>query len=122
MLPRLDPLHLALFDRAIDKIREHPSYSKNLEQAASAQQTLILNYHTHGAGEPWCASICVHDGEVPLLGLRGELRELAHLRGVGRREEECEALMTAFAARLVARYELRTTPEIWLNGQPRSEA
>jgi hypothetical protein len=106
------------FDHAIDKIEQHAAYSQNLARAIEAGQPLILNYHTHGPGQGYCASICVNEGEVALLGLRGELRELAHLRGIGQREDECEPLMTVFAARLAERFELAQLPETWLDGQP----
>ncbi len=118
MSTRFESEHLDFFDRAIDMIREHPSYAKNMAAAAEADQQLILNYHTHGPDQSYCASISVRDFEVVLLGLQGDLRELVHLRGVGQTEDECRVLMSAFAARLVARYEFSRVPEIWLNGAP----
>lgn len=107
------------FDAAIVKIGEHPGYSVNMQQASEAQQQLILNYHTHGPGQGYCASICVNESIVPGLDIGNDLRELVHLRGIGSEEEQCEALMDAFAERLVDRYGLEHKPITWLNGSPR---
>lgn len=107
------------FDAAISKIGEHPTYSVNMQAASRSQQQLILNYHTHGPGQGYCASICVHEALVPGLEIGGELRELVHLRGIGREEEECDVLMEAFAERLALKYALEHKPIVWLNGAPR---
>ena len=111
---------LSFFDVAIDRIREHASYGPKLERAAKDRRELILNFHTHGPGQGYCASICVLDGAVPMIGLRGELVELAHLRGIARERDECDPFMDAFAQRLVERYALSHRPATWLDGQPRS--
>ena len=110
---------LAFFDVAIDKIRGHASYAKKLEHAAQDQRELILNFHTHGPGQGYCASICVLEGAVPLIGLRGELEELVHLRAVARTLEECDPFMDAFAEKLVERYDLKHRPITWIDGKPR---
>ena len=107
------------FAAAIDRIGQHPTYSVNMQQASEAQQQLILNYHTHGPGHGYCASICVQESVVPGLDLGGELRELVHFRGIGREEAECDVLMDAFAECLVQHYELEHRPVTWLNGAPR---
>ena|SRR5690349_19303624 len=119
----MDQSHAELrsfFDHAIDKIRAHASYGPKLERAAKDQRELILNFHTHGPGQGYCASICTLDGGVPLIGLPGELVELAHLRGVARTLEECDPFMDAFAERLIERYGLEHRPITWLDGKPRS--
>lgn len=106
------------FGIVIDKIESHPRYGVLLRNAVAAQEQLVLNYHTHGAGQPYCVAIGVYDGAIAQLGLLGEFRELAHIRGVGREESECEPLMSVFASMLQQRYELRQTPRIHLAGQP----
>ncbi len=111
---------LSFFEMAIDKIREHPSYGPKVAQAAEEQRELVLNYHTHGKGQGYCASICVVEGGVPLIGLPGELVELAHLRGIARELEDCDPYMDAFAERLVERYRLTQRPIAWIDGKPRS--
>jgi hypothetical protein len=113
------PLH-AFFDHAIEKIREHPSYAPKMERAAAEQRELVLNFHTHGPGQGYCASICQLEGGVPLIGLPGELVELVHLRAVARSLDECDPFMEAFADRLVARYGLERRPLTWVDGKPRS--
>jgi hypothetical protein len=107
------------FDAAISKIGEHPTYSVNMQAASQSQQPLILNYHTHGPGQGYCASICVREALVPGLDVGSDLRELVHLRGIGREEDECDVLMAAFAERLVEHYALDHEPVVWLNGAPR---
>ena len=107
------------FDVAIERIREHPVYSVNMQAASQAQQQLILDYHTHGPGHGYCASICVREALVPGLDVGSDVRELVHLRGIGREEVECEGLMAAFAERLVQHYALEREPIVWLNGAPR---
>lgn len=112
------PELVAFFDRAIERIEQHPSYSRSVRDAVEAGETLILNFHTHGPGQGYCASICVREGHVAALGLPGTLRELAHLRGIARDEEDCEPFMAVFGARLVERFRLAHVPETWLNGAP----
>jgi hypothetical protein len=109
------------FDEAIRRIREHPTYASLMQAAAQAQEQLILNYHTHGPGHGYCASICVEEGGVGALNFGGGLRELVHLRGVGRAEEDCDPLMDAFASALVRHYRLQRRPVTWLGGAPRPE-
>jgi hypothetical protein len=111
---------LEFFDIAIEKIRSHASYAGKMERAAADQRELILNFHTHGPGQGYCASICVLEGAVPLIGLPGELTELVHLRGVARTLEECDPMMDAFAEKLVERYQLNHRPVTWLDGKPRT--
>ncbi len=111
---------LSFFDIAIDRIREHPSYGPKLERAARDQRELVLNFHTHGPSHGYCASICTEEGGVPLIGLPGELNELAHLRGIAKDLEACEPMMNAFAERLVERYGLLNRPVTWIDGKPKS--
>jgi hypothetical protein len=117
-----DPQLLAFFDMVLEKIAEHPSYGQAVSAAAQGGRPLALNYHTHGPGQGYCASVCALDGETPdfggLLRLGGELEELAHIRGIGQSEAECGQRMSVFAARLRDRYRLGREPEIYLNGRP----
>jgi hypothetical protein len=117
-----DPRLSAYFELVLEKIDQHPSYSAAVRGAAQQGRRLVLNYHTHGPGQGWCASVCARNEQVPDLGgvlrLGGELDELAHIRGVGREEAECRPLMEAFGALLRARYRLDHAPAIWLDGRP----
>ncbi len=106
------------FALVIERIEQHPRYSMLMRNAVAAQEQLVLNYHTHGAGQPYCVAVGVYDGAIAQLGILGEFREVAHIRGVGREEAECEPLMGLFGALLQQHYELQKTPLIYLGGQP----
>jgi hypothetical protein len=117
-----DPRLYAYFDLVLDRIAEHPAYGEAVRQAAEAGRRLVLNYHTHGPGQGYCASVCARNEEVPDLGpllqLGGELEELAHIRGIGQEESECRPMMEVFGALLCDRYRLEQRPAIWLDGRP----
>lgn len=104
------------FDVVCDRIAVHPSYSAKLEKAAGANEQLILNYHTHGPEQGYCVSVCVGSKTLVEHGLQTPLEELAHIRGIGARAEECGPRMAAFAARLVDRYGLKRMPLVFLDG------
>lgn len=109
----------AFFDLAIEKIRAHASYGPKMERAAREQRELVLNFHTHGPGQGYCASICTLEGALPMIGLAGELVELVHLRGIAQRVEQCDPMMDAFADRLMASYRLNQRPITWIDGKPK---
>lgn len=114
----MDPELLQYFDLVCDKIAAHPTYSVKLHEAAQASEQLILNYHTHGPDQAFCVSVCTGSKALALLGLPMPLQELAHIRSVGARAEECSPRMAAFSARLVDRYGLKQTPIVYLDGVP----
>lgn len=113
-----DPRLLQLFDQVIDLIERHPSYSRNVSQAVVERRRLILNYHTHGGESGYCVSVCVRESTLPLLEQHAGLKELAHIRNIARRAEDCEPAMAAFAARLVFHYRLAEEPLIYFDGAP----
>lgn len=121
-MPAFDPALVAFFDMVLDRIAEHASYGPAVRSAAADGRRLALNYHTHGPEQGYCASVCALDGATldlgGLLRLGGDLVELAHIRGVGKSEEECGMRMAVFASLLRARYRLAQDPEIYLDGQP----
>ena len=117
-MPVMDPELIRYFDLVCDRIAVHPSYSVKLEKAAAADEQLILNYHTHGPEQDYCASVCVRTRTPVEHGLQTSLEELAHIRGIGARAEECGPRMEAFAARLVDRYGLKRMPLVFLDGLP----
>lgn len=119
MTERASPDLADFFDLAIEKIRAHASYGPKMERAASEQRELVLNFHTHGPGQGYCASICALEGALPMIGLVGELVELVHLRGIAQRVEQCDPMMDVFADRLVASYRLNHRPVTWLDGKPK---
>lgn len=108
-----------MFDQLIERIRAHEKYGPAVREAAAAGAAIILNYHTHGGPTGYCVSICRRKlGGLPVLGQPEPLEELAHIRGVGRTEQECVPLMTLFGERLQAHYRLPAPPAIYLNGRP----
>ncbi len=114
----MDPELLQYFDLVCDRIAAHSTYSVKLERAADAGEQLILNYHSHGPEQAYCASVCVRSDTLAEHGLPAPLEELAHIRGIGKSSEECGPRMAAFAARLVARYGLKRPPVVFLDGVP----
>ncbi len=112
----MDPELLQYFDLVCDKIAAHPSYSVKVAEAARASVQLILNYHTHGPGQGYCASVCIRNELLAERALPAPLEELAHIRGIGMTGDECGPRMEAFAARLAARYELTRMPVVFLDG------
>ena len=106
------------FDGLIEKIEGHPLYALNLRKAAQAKERFILNYHTHGPGHGYCTSVCTQAKGLPIAGQAPPLIELAHIRGIGKTEDEIHLLMASFKARLRLHYELDMDPLTYLNGQP----
>jgi len=109
---------LRYFDYVCDRIAAHPTYAGKLQQAAEAGEQLVLNYHTHGPEQPYCVSVCAGNRTLAQFGLPTPLEELAHIRGIGEKAEDCGPRMEAFARRLVARYELSQAPLVFLDGAP----
>jgi hypothetical protein len=112
----MHPELLQYFDLVCDKIDAHPAYSVKLREAATSGQQFLLNYHTHGPGQDYCVSVFVESRTPATSEQPAVQEELAHIRGVGARAEDCEPRMAAFAARLVARYGLERTPAVYLDG------
>ena len=108
-----------MFETLIEKIEAHPTYGPAIQQAATEQWSLVLDYHNHGDPSAWCVAICTkQDNLIPLLGGPEKLQELAHIRGLGRAEFECLSLMAPLGEELRAHYTLEQNPVIYLNGAP----
>ena len=114
----MSPELLQFFGLVCDRIAAHPSYSVKLAKAADAGEQLYLNYHTHGADQAYCVSVSVRSRAPGEPGLPTPMDELAHIRGVGARREECGPRMAAFARLLVERYGLEQAPIVFLDGAP----
>ena len=112
----MNPELVLFFDLVCDRIAAHESYSLKLEKAVAAGEPLILNYHTHGPDQAYCVSVCVENRA--LAEHEPSLEELAHIRGIGERREDCGPRMAVFAARLVDRYGLKRVPVVFLDGVP----
>lgn len=108
-----------MFETLIRKIEAHPTYGPAVRQAASEQWPLVLDYHSHGDPSAWCVAICTkQDNLIPLLGGPERLQELAHVRGLGRSEDQCLPLMAPLGRELREHYELEQNPAIYKNGAP----
>ena len=114
----MDPELVRFFDLVCDKIAAHPSYAEKVAGAARDGEQLLLNYHSHGPEQPYCASVCVRQRALAERGLVAPLEELAHIRGIGANAAECGPRMAAFAARLTERYRLARAPLVLLEGEP----
>lgn len=106
------------FEIVLQRIEQHPRYSVLLRNAVAAQDQLVLNYHNHAPGESYCVAVGVFDASIEALGIEGEFRELAHIRGIAKELEACGPLMNGFASLLESRLGLRHRPRIYLNGAP----
>jgi hypothetical protein len=106
-----------MFERMIELIEAHATYGPAMKDAAAAGAQIILDYHTHGPGTGYCVSIAKKKG-LPMLGQPQPLQELVHIRGVGQDPTQCQALMSALGQELVAHYQLKQTPLIYLNRKP----
>jgi hypothetical protein len=117
-VPTIDPKLQAYFDHVCDRIAAHATYSVKVENAARTGAQFLLNYHTHGAGQDYCVSVCVRPESLAQVGLPAPQEELAHIRGIGKSREECGSLMEALATRLAVRYGLKQMPLTFLDGVP----
>ena len=106
-----------MFERMIELIEAHATYGPAMKEAAAAGVQLILDYHTHGPGTGYCVSIAKKKG-LPMLGQPQMLQELVHIRGVGQEPTQCQPLMSALGQELIAHYQLKQTPLIYLNKKP----
>ena len=106
------------FERILDKLQEHPTYSRAVKESHARGERWILNYHSHGEGQPFCVSICTRAEKLAIFGLPAPLEELAHIRAFGQSAEQCEPLSKAFGKCLLARYPGAQEPLIFLQGEP----
>lgn len=109
------------FDDLIEKIEAHPIYALNIRKAVTSNDRIILNYHTHGPLHGYCTSLCTRAKGLPIAGQAPPLIELAHIKGVGKEERECQNLMSSFGSRLRLHYGLEKDPLIYMNGMPMGE-
>ena len=109
---------IAKFDDIISLVEQHHTYSLLVHEALIEDDPLILNYHSHSPGEPYCVSLCKEVIDITHQGDHLQLVELAHIKEVGSDEASCYPLMSVFAQRLRKYYHLDYLPEIYLNGLP----
>ena len=109
---------IAKFDNIISLVEQHQPYSLLVHEAIIEDDPLILNYHSHSPGQPYCVSLCKEVIDITHQGNHSQLVELAHIKEVGSDEASCYPLMSVFAQRLRKYYHLDYLPEIYLNGLP----
>ena len=109
---------LLWFERILDKLQEHPSYSKAVADSHKRGDRWILNYHSHGEGQPYCVSICWRAEKLAVFGLPAPLEELAHIRAFGQTDDQCVPLSQAFGEMLTERYPGAQEPLIFFQGEP----
>lgn len=103
----------------MEKLEAHPRYGPAMREAIEAKEELVLNYHHHGDPTSWCVAICARTpSPVSMLNLGGEMRELAHVTGLGGEAEACGPLMGTLAEELVEHYSLQALPTIYRQGEP----
>ena len=108
-----------MYQELIQKIEAHPNYALALRQAVAEQAPLVLNYHTHGTGQPFCVAICqTLPTLLPVLEQPEPLTELVHIKGVGQTEDQCLPLMERLRDELVEQYQIEASIQIYLNGRP----
>ena len=111
-----------MFEELMEKLEAHPRYGPAMHEAVKAKEELVLNYHHHGDPSSWCVAICARAASpVAMLNLGGEMRELAHVTGLGGDAESCWPLMSNLAEELVVQYSLTTQPVIYRQGEPFEE-
>jgi hypothetical protein len=111
-----------MFEKLIQQIEAHDRYGPAMKEAAEKQDSLVLNYHTHGLDSGYCVSIATRQrGVLPVLGQALPMEELVHVNGIGQTEDQRLPLMEPLCEELVAHYGLTSVPEIWLDGKPVAE-
>ena len=116
-VPRLTTDQIEVLDLIIEKVRKHPKYDQSIEDAVSADLEISLNYHTHPNENSYCVSIL--SDKIDLLTLTENKKsfiELAHIRSIGKSEEDCIPLMSYLGKKLKEVYLFKKLPDVYLNG------
>jgi hypothetical protein len=117
-VPKLTPEQIQTIESVFNQIKEHTQYHQSIVDAVNSELDVSLNYHNH-PGEPgYCVSILSE--KIDLLTLtedRKSLVELAHIKNIGTKEDDCVPLMSYFGKSLKEKYKLKQLPDVYLNGQ-----
>ena len=116
-VPKLSIDQISVINAILDQVKIHPQYNKSIEDAVSSDLEISLNYHTHPDEDPYCVSILSE--KIDLLTLTENKKsfvELAHIRGIGKSEEDCIPLMSYLGKKLKEVYLLKKLPDVYLNG------
>jgi len=118
MNDEIPPQVLDWMERILDKLAEHPTYGPAVKTSHARGDQWILNYHSHGAGQPFCVSLCWRAEKLAIFGLPAPLEELAHIRSFGQTAEQCVPMSKAFGECLLERYPGAKEPLIFFQGEP----
>ena len=116
-VPKLSIDQISIINSILDKVKAHPQYNQSIEQAVSSGLEISLNYHTHPNEDTFCVSILSE--KIDLLTLtenKQNFIELAHIRNVGKSEEDCVPLMSYLGKKIKESYMLKRLPDVYLNG------
>ena len=116
-VPKLSIDQISVINSILDQVKIHPQYNKSIEDAVSSDLEISLNYHTHPDEDPYCVSILSE--KIDLLTLTENKKsfvELAHIRGIGKAEEDCIPLMSYLGKKLKEVYLLKKLPDVYLKG------
>jgi len=116
-VPKLSVDQVSIINSILDKVKTHPQYNKSIQESISSDLALSLNYHTHPDEDTYCVSILSE--KIDLLTLTEDKQsfvELAHIRSIGKSEEDCVPLMSYLGKKIKEVYMLKKLPDIYLNG------
>ena len=116
-VPKLSVNQVSIINSILDKVKAHPQYNKSIQESVSSNLPLSLNYHTHPNEKTYCVSILSE--KIDLLTLtenKESFIELAHIRNIGKSEEDCIPLMSYLGKKLKEIYLLKKLPDVYLNG------
>jgi len=116
-VPKLSIDQISIINTILDKVKTHPQYNKSIEEAVSSELEISLNYHTHPDEDTYCVSILSE--KIDLLTLTENKQtfvELAHIRNIGKSEEDCVPLMSYLGKKIKEAYMLKRLPDVYLNG------
>lgn len=116
-VPKLSIDQISVINSILDKVKAHPQYNKSIEEAVSSGLEISLNYHTHPDEDTYCVSILSE--KIDLLTLtenKQNFVELAHIRSIGKSEEDCVPLMSYLGKKIKEAYMLKRLPDVYLNG------
>ena len=116
-VPKLSVDQITVVNSILEKIKIHPQYNTSINEAVSSDLDISLNYHTHPNEDSYCVSILSE--KIDLLTLtenKQSFVELAHIRSIGKTEEDCIPLMSYFGKKLKEIYKFNKLPDVYLNG------
>jgi len=110
-----------------ETIPQYTDQAERIKIAVDGKIPLILDYHQHKPGEPWCFRIGIKN---PLAENKPDfiaqlenkktdsLRDLCHFKHFAKNEKDCKPYMTWLGNALRDFYKLPYTPEIYFQGKP----